>query len=356
MIRMPAEWEPQKAVWIAWPHDMFERGYCMKLEGTYLRLVQLMKTSQIVRIIVPNQQYQEHVLQQLLFHGIGLDNVEFYIIPTNDIWIRDYGPTFVFRKRNLCDELSAQNWAFNGHGGRFSHELDRFAGGKIADAINVPLSQTWEVLEGGNIESNGAGTIMLTKSAVLNPNRNPGKSQEWLEFILEHTLGAKHIIWLSGLITEDAEKIGWSDDTDTHIDTIARFVSENRVVAPFTYDRNDPAYNLLQTTHRELIEAGLEVVRLPTVKVGFYPVTDIGAGGGINRGKDAMRTDASYANFVITNDRVIVPVYGEKEDRIAKEILREQFPGREVIGVFAGLLAENGGEFHCITQQEPVII
>lgn len=349
MIRMPAEWERQGAVWIAWPHNLFWPGYRMKLEGTYLRMVELMKTSQIVRIIVPNQLYKKQISQQLNFHRIGHKNVEFYIIDTNDIWIRDYGPTFI----DCNGHLQGVKWEFNGYGNRYDFDLDDIAGAKMAEMLEVPIIRVSLVLEGGNIESNGAGTIMLCKSAVLNPSRNPGLTQEDAESILSHYLGAKRIIWLSGLVTENVEKTGYADDTDTHVDTVARFVSENRVVASWTADKHDPAYKLLQKTYQELKEAGLEIIKLPTVKDGYYSTSSIGAGGGIAGGV-ATRTDASYANFVITNDKVIVPVYGRKEDDAAKEILRDQFPGREVIGLFAGMPAENGGEIHCLTQQEPI--
>lgn len=353
MIRMPAEWEPQRAVWIAWPHDLFWLGYCMKLEGTYLRLVELMKTSQIVVIVVPNQQYQDHVEQQLIFHGIGLKNIEFYIIPTNDIWIRDYGPTFLIN--NGC--LEAVKWQFNGYGKRFPHDfnLDDVAGAKIAESIEIPFVAVPLVLEGDNIDSDGAGTIMLCQSAVIDSERNPGLTRREATRILKRCLGARRIIWLSGLATKDIEATGWSDDTDTHVDTISRRTTPNRVVASWTDDRSEPAYKLLQKTHRELEKKGLEIVKLPVVKGGFYSISSIGAGGGISTGK-IVRTDASYTNFVICNSIVVVPAYGRPEDEIARAILREQFPGRDVISLFAGHLAENGGEFHCNTKEEPKVI
>jgi len=351
-VRMPAEWEKQQAVWIAWPHDYFWPGYSMKLEGTYLRLIELMKTSQSVHIIIPDKQYQLHIERQLEFFKISKDNIFFNIIFTNDIWIRDFGPTFVTKGR----EIRAIKWGFNGYGERFKYNYDNAAGESVAKQITNKANIDYPpiILEGGNIETNGQGTIMLTESAVLNPSRNPGISRKQIESVLKEYLGATRIIWLSGMVTEDVKKTGWSDDTDSHVDTIARFTAKNTVVAPSTTDKSDPAYQLLKTTHRELKEAGLEIVNLPTIKTGFYSLTNIGEGGGINSGK-ILRTDASYANFVITNDKIIVPTYGEKEDDEAKEVLREQFPGREIVGVFAGFLAENGGEFHCITQQQPTL-
>ncbi|MFH1236503.1 MAG: agmatine deiminase family protein [Parcubacteria group bacterium] len=351
-VRMPAEWEKQQAVWISWPHDFFWPGYSLKLEGTYLRLIELMKTSQSVQILIPNKNYENHVEQQLDFFKISKDNIFFHIIFTNDIWIRDFGPTFVTQG----SEIRAVKWGFNGYGERFKYNYAKSAAKsvaiKVAHQANIDYPPI--VLEGGNIETNGEGTIMLTESAVFNPSRNPDTSREQIEAFLKEYLGATRIIWLSGMVTEDVEKTGWSDDTDSHVDTIARFTGKNTVVAPWTTDKSDPAYQLLKNTHRELMEAGLEVINLPTIKVGFYSLTNIGEGGGVNSGK-MLRTDASYANYVITNDKVIVPTYGEKEDDEAKEILREQFPGREIVGLFGGLLAENGGEFHCITQQQPAL-
>lgn len=351
-VRMPAEWEKQQAVWISWPHDYFWPGYSLKLEGTYLRLIELMKTSQSVHIIIPNEQYQRHIERQLKFFKISKKNIFFNIVFTNDIWVRDFGPTFVTKGR----EIRAVKWGFNGYGERYKYNYANEAGKsvalEVANKINVDYPPI--ILEGGNIETNGQGTIMLTESAVLSPSRNTGISKKQIEAFLKEYLGATRIIWLSGMVTEDVEKTGWSDDTDSHVDTIARFTGKNTVVAPWTTDKSDPAYQLLKNTHRELREAGLEVINLPTIKVGFYSLTNIGEGGGVNSGK-TLRTDASYANFVITNDKIIVPTYGEKEDDEAKEVLREQFSGREIVGVFAGLLAENGGEFHCITQQQPAV-
>lgn len=350
MIRMPAEWEKQEAVWVAWPHNLFWPGYSLKLEGTYLRLIEIMKASQIVRIIVPDKFCQWHIELQLDFHEINRRNIEFFVVSTNDIWIRDYGPTFVEHNGGLA----AVKRRFNGYGRRFEYDLDDAAGARIPEMLGVSVIETAIVLEGGNLETNGAGTIMLCKSAILNPNRNPEVSQGEAESVLERCLGAKRFIWLTGLVTENVEETGWSDDTDTHVDTIVRFTAENRVVAVWTDDKNDPLYELLQATHRELKEEELEVVNLPVVKGGFYSTSKIGVGGGISGGK-VQRTDASYANFLICNGVVVVPVYGRPEDEIAKAILREQFPDRKVVGLFAGSLAENGGEFHCITQQEPEV-
>lgn len=280
-----------------------------------------------------------------------MKNIEFYIIPTNDIWIRDYGPTFVISDRHLA----AVKWRFNGYAGRLAYDLDDAAGAKIAEALGIPVTPAPLVLEGGNIDSDGAGSIMLCKSAILDQERNPDLTRQEAEAILKRCLGAKRVIWLSGLVTKDIEATGWADDTDTHVDTISRCTALNRVVAPWTDNRKDPLYGLLQKTHRELRKKGLEVVRLPVVSGGFYSTSHIGAGGGINTGK-VRRTDASYANFAIGNGIVVVPAYGRLEDETAKAILREQFPDRVVISLFAGHLAENGGEFHCNTREEPEVL
>ncbi|MBI4778979.1 agmatine deiminase family protein [Candidatus Falkowbacteria bacterium] len=353
---MPAEWEKQRAVWIAWPHECKSKGYAMKLEGTYLRLVELMQTGQIVQIVVPSRRYREHIEQQFKFYGIEDKNISFILTMTDDVWVRDYGPTFVIDN----SQLKVIKWNFNGYGGRYEFLYDNHAGNVIAKKAlseheKMNISYPGIVLEGGNIETNGQGIIMLCKSAVLNPGRNPGITQKYAESLLKEYLGALRIIWLTGMVTENVEKTGWSDDTDTHVDTIVRFVDLNRVVAVWTDDKSDPAYELFQNAYYELKNQGLDVVKLPTVKAGFYSHSNIGASGSIAANNQALRTDASYANFVITNDKIIVPVYGKREDDIAKGILREQFPCREVVGLFAGHLAENGGEFHCLTQQEPAV-
>jgi len=354
-FHMPAEWQQQEGVWFQWPHDNQWPMYAVKLEGTWLRLTELCKSVQMVHIIVPDERRRDHVAHELSFHGIGTDNVDFHIIPTNDIWCRDNGPTFVVDDKN---RLAAVSWVFTGWGGRYDHEMDNQVPGRIARELGIPCFQNDLVIEGGNIESNGKGTIMLTRSAVINDNRNPGMTERDVEGCLRRYLGATNFVWLTGMKTEDVETTGWSDDTDTHIDTVARFVDDHTVVASLP-DEDDPQYRMLQTHLAEFKEqklengAAIDVVTLPMPKSGYYSTSQIGGGGNIMEVSHALPTDASYTNFLIANGLVLVPTYGNINDDRAIAILREVFPQSEVIGVFAGMVAENGGEFHCISQQQP---
>lgn len=344
--RIPAEWEEQKSVWLAWPHDNLCRGYLAKLNQMYLHLTEIMRRDQLVRIAVAGPKAQESIECDLVEQGIGLENIQFYTIPTNDVWIRDYGPMTVLENGRPI----LLNANFNGYGNRVKYRLSDQVPSRISDLLRIQREDIPITMEWGNVESNGNGKIMLCRSAVLNPNRNRHSEAE-TEVILKRYTGASEIIWLSGQKTTDEQATGWVDWTDTHVDTICRFVSENMVVMPWTKEIDDPVYPLLSRTKEELKERGLTVVELPVAR--FYSLTSIGDVSLARKNDDSIRTDSSYCNFVITNGSVIVPAFGVKEDNEAVAILRELFPGRKIERVFAGFIAENGGEFHCITMQEP---
>ena len=353
--RMPAEWEKHEGTWLQWSHDDQWPGYQMKLEHIWLHMVSFLHTHENVHICVQDERRRDHVVEQLQFFNIGLKNIDFHIIPTNDVWARDNGPTFIVNN----GKLGMVNWIFNGWGGRYKHDLDNRVPLMINEKYRIPLFSPKLTVEGGNIEVNGRGTLMATKSAVLNDNRNPNMSLEEIEKIFRQYLGVSHFIWLTGLKTKNPLEIGWADDTDTHIDTVARFVNSDTVVYSWTDDKNDPCYPLLKRNYEELKEAiteqgkKLNLVPLPLPKDGVYSTSHIGAGGNIAELETPLRTDASYTNFYIANDVVLVPVYGNVNDQKALEILSEQFPHRDVIGINVVDLAENGGEIHCVTQQQP---
>ncbi len=355
-FRMPAEWEKQKGVWLQWPHENKNHGYQRKLEAMWLEMTEMLKQRGLVYICIPDVKRRRHIEHQLRFYGIGLDNIEFHIIPTDDVWSRDNGPTFVVGEKG---ELAIANWQFNGWGGRYEYGLDNLVSARIAKNLKIPIFEVDIVAEGGNIEVNGRGTLMVARSAILNNNRNPGVTQEQIEEIFKTYLGISNIIWLSGMNAEDVEGLGWSDDTDTHIDTVARFVNPDTIVYSWTNDKSDPMYLLFRKNLEELKEAVLEsgkhpeLVPLPIPKDGYYSTSQTGEGGSITKFSRAVRTDASYTNFLISNDTVLVPVYGNVNDDRAIKILAELFSGKEVLKVNSGTIAENGGEIHCVTQQQP---
>jgi len=333
-----------------------DHGYQRKLEGMWLEMTETLKQEGEVFICAFNESERKHIARQLDFYGIGQDNIEIHIIQTNDVWARDNGPTFIVDQEG---RLAVAKWKFNGWGTRYPFDLDNMVPLKIAEILGIPVFFTGLVGEGGNIEVNGRGTVMAAKSAILNDNRNPGVSQEEVEEIFKIYLGAKNIIWLPGMRTDNFDQMGWSDDTDTHIDTIARFVNPTTIVYSWTEDKSDPVYPMLkrnlEALQRAILETGEppELVALAMPKDGYYSTSQIGDGGNITKVGKSVRTDASYTNFLIANGAVLVPVYGNINDDQAVETLTELFQDRKVIRVNSGVIAENGGEIHCVTQQMP---
>ncbi len=344
-FHMPAEWEPHEGTWLAWPHDDQELRYQLKLEKTWLEMTSVLHEHENVHIIVQDERRGEHVEQQLRFFGIGLGSIDFHIIPTNDVWIRDNGPIFVVNKDG---KLAITNWEFNGWGGRYEHEMDKLVPLRMAKKLSMPAFSPSMILEGGAVEVNGRGTFMATRSSIINSNRNSGKTQEDVEGIIKKYLGVKHFIWLTG--AADASR--WGDDTDWHVDIAARFVSEFTILYNWAEEEAEPRYSMLKKHYEELRHATTEsgkpltLVPLPLPKGGVYSTSKIG-------GTASDYTDAAYSNFLIANDAVLVPVFGNVNDDCAKKIIAEQFPHREIIGINCVALNEGGGAIHCVTQQHP---
>jgi len=252
--------------------------------------------------------------------------------------MRDYGPTFITRE-SIDKPLAFNDWIFNGWGGKYpSYELDERVAREIAVLLKVPVFDHNAVLEGGSIEVNGAGTCLTTEQCLLNENRNPHMSRRDIELLLESSLGVRHVIWLGeGLV---------GDDTDGHIDDIARFVDPTTVVAIVETDAKDDNYKCLQENLERLKGSKdqdgkkLSVVTLPCPRPVYYEET---------------RLPASYANFYIANGVVLVPVFDDPNDGAALGILRELFPGRKVMGLRCNEVVAGLGAVHCVTQQEPAI-
>jgi len=355
-FHMPAEWEAHEGTWLQWPHDDQWPGYQLKLEKSWLEMVDALHEHENVHIIVQDERRGEHVEGQLKFFGIGGNNIDFHIIPTNDIWARDNGPIFVLDKGG---KLAITNWKFNAWGGRYEYEIDNLVSPRIGKELSMPVFSVPMVIEGGAVEVNGKGAFMATRSSIINPNRNPGKTQKDIEEIIKKYLGIKYFIWLTGMKTDDPS-IGWADDTDSHIDTVARFVNESTVLYAWAEEESDPRYSMLKRHYEELQNATdqsgkpLTLVPLPLPKSGVCSTSQVGAGGGVTESSVSVQTDASYTNYLVANDVVLVPVFGNVNDDRAKKIIGEQFPGREIIGINCVALSENGGEIHCVTQQQPV--
>ena len=244
---MPAEWEEHEATWLQWPNNEVEPGYEMKQERIWLEMTAALFECERVNIIVGSSRQREHVAYLLNFFGIAQDNVNLYIIPTNDLWARDNGPIFLI---NGQAELAISNWEFNGWGNRFEHDLDDRVPKVIGEQLSIPVFDAQFVLEGGAVEVNGQGTFVGTRSSIIDPFRNPGKKQAKIEEILCQYLGVSHFIWLSGAGRGECEK--WGDTTDSHIDIVARFTGESTVLFNWTDDRADPRYSMFVKHEQEL--------------------------------------------------------------------------------------------------------
>jgi agmatine deiminase len=343
---MPAEWEPHEATWLAWPHNPDDwPGKFQTIPWVYAEIVRLLSAHELVHILV-NDAKAERRAQGILEHaGAKLDRVAFHQWPTNRSWTRDSGPIFV---RNPEGRVGLTNWRFSAWAKYSDWQLDDQVPGHVAELLGLP---EWQpsvelpdgsthrlVLEGGSIDTNGAGALLTTEECLLSSvqQRNPGVSREQLERAFHDFLGIDQVIWLGCGIA--------GDDTHGHIDDISRFVAPATIVTAVEPDESDPnhapqAENLARLkAARTLSGKQLTLVELPMPR----PV--------VFRGQ---RLPASYANFYIANDLVLVPTFHDPNDRVALNILAELLPGREVIGIHSVDLVWGLGTLHCMTQQQP---
>ena len=269
--------------------------------------------------------------------GAGAD-VSFFEIPTDDAWVRDHGPIFVTREQEGRRETALVDFGFNAWGGKYPPwDRDDAVPRQIASARGWKRFEAGFVLEGGSVEGNGHGVVVTTESCLLNPNRGPSRSREFMEEKLAETLGARHVIWLESGIE--------GDDTDGHVDDVTRFVSAHTLVTVVEGDASDVNERRLSENLRRLREArrpdggSFDVVLLPMPEAV--------------RSTSGIRYPASYANFFLANGLALVPTFGVRTDERALSILAEVLPGREVIGIPSRELVAGRGSVHCLTQQEP---
>ncbi len=336
--RMPAEWEKHEATWLVWPHnDETWPTQLAAVEEIYLQMIEALALGEKVNVLVNDSREENLVRQRLSKRGTKFSQIFFFQIPTVDVWIRDYGPTFIVKNENSQRRVAFDRWIFNAWGNKYdSFKADNVIPEKLAPILDLPVFDSGIVLEGGSIEVNGEGTLMTTEKCLLNPGRNPHLTKDGIETYLKGYLGVSHIIWLGEGIV--------GDDTDGHIDDVARFVSATTVLCAVEKDLEDANHTFLQGNLERLKRATdqngkkLNVVQIPMPGVVRC---------------DTGRLPASYANFYIGNAVVLVPIYGHSNDRIALQILRDFFPNREVIGILCESLAYGLGAIHCVTQQQP---
>lgn len=332
--RMPAEWEPHAATWLSWPHNRDSwPGQFEPIPGVWADLVHALCQVELVNILAGGEAVMTEALR-LVGH---LPRVTLHEIATNDAWMRDHGPTFLVGRAGTAPALV--DWHYNAWGGKYPpFDLDQQVPRRLAEKLGFRRFEPGIVLEGGAIDVNGTGSLLTTEQCLLNPNRNPHLGRADLEQYLADYCGARHVIWLGGGIV--------GDDTDGHIDELARFVSPRTVVAALEEDPADPNHEPLRDNLQRLRAAGdeqgrpLEIVTLPMPRPVYH---------------DEHRLPASYLNFYVANALVIVPQFGDPADALAIETLAELFPGRRIRGLRAVELAWGLGAFHCITQQQPLL-
>jgi agmatine deiminase len=336
--RMPAEWEPHRGTWLSWPHkEASWPGKFGPVPGIFAAMVRALADREEVHINVAGPSMEVSVRTLLADAGAGTGNVFFHHNPTNDAWCRDHGPIFVQRTREGRREQAIVDWDFNAWGDKYPpYDLDDVVPSRIGAELGLPVFEPGIVLEGGSIDVNGRGALLTTEACLLHPNRNPGLDRTSIAGYLREYLGVTKILWLGDGIA--------GDDTDGHVDDITRFVDPGTVVTVVEDDPQDENHEPLRKNLERLRgmtdQDGrpLRVVTLPMPRPLYH---------------DGHRLPASYANFYIANELVLLPTYDPARDEEAAATLAALFPGREIVGIDCTDLVWGLGAFHCVTQQWP---
>lgn len=367
----PPEWHAQEAVWFSWPRPegiSFPGKYHTVPENICRIMHAIMEHGrQKVRINVPNENYERIVHEHLRESGVPSalvkKYVEFFFIKTNESWCRDHGPAFVVKKSSSRsggrDRLAVVDWGFNAWGGKYPPFDDddsvptkvaehfklpifepahaRAGGEKLPGRVSSPKSLRRVVMEGGAVEFNGVGTVLTTTSCLLNANRNPKLSKRDIEWFLREYYGQDHVCWLGEGIV--------GDDTDGHIDDLARFLDPRTLVLAIEPDPKD-------ANHEILAEARKHAESLRDQDGNAFRIVEVPMPGVIEH--DGQRLPATYLNFLFINHAVLVPTFGHKKnDRAALDILQRHLPKHKVVGIDCRELIWGLGAIHCLTQQQP---
>jgi agmatine deiminase len=334
--RMPAEWEPHAATWLSWPRrdGISFPGSFNRVTPTLRKMVEALITSEPVCINVANRAHEAEA--RTVLDGIDQARITFYRVPTDEPWCRDHGPIFLTRDEE--PRLAVTDWGYNAWGGKYPpFDLDDVVPTRVAEQLALPVFNGPMILEGGSIDANGEGALLTTESCLLNPNRNPDLTRQQVEQNLRDYLGVTDIHWLS----RGTE----GDDTDGHIDNLARFVSRRSVLAVVEEDPDDFNYEPLQENLARL--RGIRIDGIP-LEIRTLPMPR-------KMLREDLRLPASYANFYIANECVLVPTYGDPNDGAGLEVISDAFPTRRIMGIDCQELIWGLGAFHCLTQQQPAV-
>jgi agmatine deiminase len=364
---MPAEWRRHKATWLSWPKDPETwPDRVPQVEDIFLQMMAALSPHETVNLLVDDQASEETVRARCDFKGA--ESIHFHRLPTVDSWIRDYGPNFLVKNKTMSDKLqfvadspndpigsendklkfvgkalAYNDWIFNAWGNKYEElKKDDSIPAHLEEVLKALRFEPGIVMEGGSIETNGAGVVLTTEQCLLNPNRNPHLNREQIEEYLKAYLGVRKVLWLAEGIV--------GDDTDGHIDDLARFVSPTKLVCAVEEDPADVNYEILQDnlqrlrTMTDAFGRHFEIVTLPMPGV---------VGGASTDTRNLDRLPASYANFYIANNVVLAPIFGQRNDTRALETLQQVFADRRVVGINCEPLVWGMGTIHCVTQQQP---
>jgi len=333
--RLPAEWEVQDGVMLAWPHQGTDWSYMLEeVQSVFVEIIRQITRFERVLLIVPEV---GAVRRRLADDGVDMARLSFYELPANDTWARDFGPlTVIVNERPVL-----LDFGFNGWGLKFASDQDNCITRRLSEqgAFLAGIKTIGLIMEGGSIESDGLGTIMTTSACLLSPNRNPQLDRSEIELALASLLGTRRVLWLEH---------GWlaGDDTDSHVDTLARICPDNVIIYVSCDDERDEHYRELKLMERELQAfrspdgSPYRLIALPWAKACFDEA--------------GHRLPATYANYLVINRAVLVPTYRDPErDRLAMERIGQAYPGREIVPVDCLPLIQQHGSLHCVTMQLP---
>lgn len=333
----PAEWDAHESTWITFPHNdhSWQGDKLADMYPEYFALIKAISVGEIVNIQVNDDELAAFIKSQLAVYGIEESQIRLHILPTNDAWCRDHGPAILVNQSG--DERLIVDWGYNAWGGKYPpFDSDNESPTRIASILGLNKVIPGIIMEGGSVDFNGVGTVLTSRSCLLNPNRNPHLSQSQIEQYLCDYYGVEQVLWVSDGIV--------GDDTDGHIDDTVRFVNEDTVIAMVEPNEQDENHAVLAQNLREL-----QAMRLPNGKPLNIVEIPMPAAVVI----DEFRAPGSYANFYVCNAGVLVPTFDCAQDAFALETLAQFFTDRPVIGLSAKKIIWGQGSFHCLTQQEP---
>ncbi len=333
----PAEFAPHNATWLSWPHK--EASWPGKINAIFPSYVAFIKTLtrfEMVNINVVDDAMQQRATAMLQVAGVDMSKVGFFLHPTNDAWCRDHGPAFLLNKTD-SSKKAIVDWNYNAWGNKYPpFDLDDVIPTLIGMQLGLPVFNPGIIMEGGSVDFNGAGTVITSTACLLNPNRNPELSQAEIEQYLMDYYGQEQVLWV------DEGIIG--DDTDGHIDDTVRFVNEDTVLTVVEENTSDDNHALLQRNLKQL--KSMRLLNGKQLNIVALPMPDPVIW-------EEQMLPASYANFYIANNQVVVPTFRADKDDKALQIIQSCFPDREIVGIDSTDIIWGLGSFHCLSQQEP---